>query len=152
MPWLEKPASVYVRQEVTLHRIDEPMHLNASDPISHNIALFEIWEVRITYAFDALAGKWTVATLVPVGYRKGQRSTTRTEIRATSPELRDLAERYRPDWIPDPSKPKLELPADDVWLEGLVAARTAIQSHPTVTRAMGARLYEVLTEIPNPYV
>jgi hypothetical protein len=151
MPWLDRPASVYVRQEVTLHRLDEPMYLNAADPVSQNITLYEVWEVRITYAFDAQAATWGVASLVPAGYRKGARSSVRTEIRATSPELRDLAQRYCPDWIPDPSKPKLELPADDVWTEALDAAATAVENHSTTSRGHAERLRAIITGLTSPY-
>lgn len=117
MPWLDRPAGVYTRFEVVLHRIDDPHVLHLQNPVSGMMTAYEVWEIRAVFVFDAQGARWEVATVKPFGYRKGQRNAPRVEIQGTSPELRALVARYAPDWIPDPSKAKTWLPAEDVWDE-----------------------------------
>lgn len=128
MPWLERPAGVYTRFEVVLHRIDDPHTLTLQNPVSGLTTAYEVWEVRAMFVFDAASARWEVATVKPFGYRKGQRNAARVEIQGTSPELRQLVARYAPDWIPDPSKAKTWLPAEDVWDEVADAVETADKS------------------------
>lgn len=128
MPWLERPASVYTRFEVVLHRLDDPMLVNASNGDRFSATrvetvTFEVWEARFTYVFDAARGKWDIATVKLFGYRRGGRTTgPRIEITAINAEVRELAQKHAPDWVPEPSQKRLHLPAEDVWDEAALAA------------------------------
>lgn len=117
MPWLDRPASVQTRFEVVLHRLDDPMPLMVSHPNSNTMVTYDVWEVRIIYVFDAMQGRWEVQSTRPFGYRRAVRGQARVEIQGSNHEMRALAVRYAPDWIPEPSQAKMRLPAEDVWDE-----------------------------------
>ena len=125
MVWLDRPAAVYTRFEVVLHKIDTPMLVQAILDGSAVPATFEVWEARFTYVFDAQSGTWSVAEHKLIGYRQSSRrhAGPRREIPVTNPEVRRLAQQYAPTWIPDPSKARLELPAEDVWDEAIAAVK-----------------------------
>lgn len=151
MPWLDRPAGVYTRHEVVLHRLDDPLVLSITHPGGKLPTLYEVWELRLQYVFDASHGKWEVQAVKPFGYRRHS-NTARIEIQGSSPEIRALAQKYAPDWIPDPSKARMELPAEDVWAEAANAIMNAIVRVPTMTKAMYARLDQAVRDAaPNPY-
>ena len=131
MPWLDRPAGVYTRYEVVLHRLDDPHVLHITNPVTHNQAAYDVWELRVVYVFDAGRGVWEVQSVKPFGYRKGIKNGPRVELQSTSQELRALAQRYAPDWVPDPSKARTELPAEDVWDE---AAETIFEKSVSASR------------------
>lgn len=109
MPWIETPASLYVREEVVVHRIDNPLLVRKQDPTSRHefIVTYEIWELRLHYLFDAAKGQWDFDRYQAFGYRQNGRSTgPRMEVDAMHPDYRELANYYAPRWIPDPAKPK----------------------------------------------
>jgi hypothetical protein len=122
MVWLERPAGVYTRHEVVLHCIDNPHPVHATNPVTGREVAYDAWELRALFVFDAQAGRWELASARPFGYRRGVRNGPRVEIPSTTPELRRLAARYLPAWIPDPSKPRLHLPAEDVFDEAIALA------------------------------
>jgi len=124
MPWMERPAAVYARYEVVLHCIDAPHPLHTNDPVSGASKAYDVWELRILWAFDPLKGRWESVSVKPHGYRRGVRNGPRLEIPHTTPELRTLAAGYMPDWIPDPSKAQTWLPAEAVWDEAADAVES----------------------------
>lgn len=114
--WLERPAGVYTRHEVVLHRLDNPLITTSQAPGQSVAATYEIWEARIVYSFDAHSARWSVSTIEQNGNRRHAK-TQRIQVPGRHPEIVALAEKYKPDWIPDPSKARLHLPAEDVWDE-----------------------------------
>lgn len=151
MPWLDRPAAVYTRYEVVLHRLDEPYVLSTQHPTTGNQVVYEVWELRMHHAFDAMQGRWEATSVKPFGYRKGQRGAPRQEIRGTSPEIRALAAKYAPDWIPDPAKPRLQLPAEDVFAEAKTMMTAAVTDMVGLTDAVRARMLRLVESISNPY-
>jgi hypothetical protein len=131
MPWLERPAAVYMRYEVVVHRIDEPMIVRQQiDGRNAYEVIWEVREVRMMYVFDAHAGKWHVGSIDMMGYRRGARSASSWEkVPGRPTEVVRLAEKYQPDWVPDPSKARLHLPAEDVWDE-CASAHGGNVAHP----------------------
>lgn len=120
MPWLDKPAAVYVRHEVVLHRIDEPLIVH--DSTGSRPVAYECWSMTIVYSWWAEKGRWEVSRTEMLGNRKGQRGNQQISIPVGHPERHRLAEEHAPDWIPDPSKARLHLPAEDVWDEAVQKA------------------------------
>ncbi|AYD87344.1 hypothetical protein SEA_VALENTINIPUFF_43 [Microbacterium phage ValentiniPuff] len=152
MPWLDRPASVQTRIEVVLHRLDDPMTLAITNPASKATTVYDVWEARLLYVFDAAAGRWEVVSVKPFGYRRGARHGVPIEIQGSSQQLRDLAKHYAPDWIPEPSQPKLRLPAEAVYDEALAAVDGALTTLPSMTRSMREKLLGVIaTHAANPY-
>lgn len=125
--WLDRPAGVYTRHEVVLHRLDTPV-LSVTTGDRGQQVVYEIWEARIVYSFDAMSARWSVSIIEQMGNRKGNRMQ-RIAVPGRHVEVVQLAEKYMPDWVPDPSKKRLHLPAEDVWDECLkaIVAMTGIR-------------------------
>ena len=152
MPWLPRPAGVYTRHEVVLHRLDDPMVLSITHPGSKLPTLYEAWELRLIYVFDAGKGRWEVQSVKPFGYRRHNSNGPRIEIQGTTPELRALAQMYAPSWIPDPSKAKIHLPAEDVFDEALTMVRESLHMMPAMTQSMRVAIMEKIEkQAENPY-
>lgn len=126
MPWLERPAAVYTRFEVVLHCIDAPLIQR------HDESVYEIWEARIIYSFDAHEALWRVSIIDQLGNRRGRNA--RIAVPGRHPDLVALAEKHQPEWIPDPSKKRLHLPAEAVWNEAVEAIERVLLDPSGISR------------------
>lgn len=106
MPWLERPAAVYVDVEVVLHCVP-PVAVEKAGVV------YEVGEMRVEYRFDAATGRWSHRSSTAFGYRRSTRQGSRVETPLPTGHA-DLVRLHAPRWVPDPSKPVHKLTDDEV--------------------------------------